>query len=103
MSTDIVLFLLTTYSVHPASIKITVRHPMTSATGTILILFDSAVLSANVISFSIEITRMTGSTIDCSSLRRCILQMGIRKRIVHGIAVAATTPWVPSVVARVVR
>lgn len=72
-----------------------------AAAAAILVLFYSTAFTANVISFTFEVTFMAGSTIDCISLRRCILRMRIRKRIVHGVAVAPVTPRVPSVVARV--
>ena len=45
---------------HPS--KTTVADSMASATGTILILFDSAIISAVVIAFTSEITRMTAGT-----------------------------------------
>jgi len=74
---------------------------MASATGAILVLFDSAIFSTNVIAFASEIIRMTGRAIDSSSLWRGILRMGVRKSVVHGITVAAAATRVPSVVARV--
>ena len=72
---------------------------MTSTASAILVLFDSAAFSADVITFTFEITRMTGSAIDCISLRGCILRMRIRKRIVNGAAMTASTSWIYSVVA----
>ena len=69
---------------------------MTSATAAILVLFDSAAFSANVIVCSVEIICMTGSAV------RRILGPAIHKRTDYAIAVAAATAWVPSVVARVV-
>ena len=69
---------------------------MTSATAAILVLFNSAAFSANVIVFSVEIICMTGSAI------RRILGPTIHKRTDYAIAVAAATPRVSSVVARVV-
>lgn len=57
-----VLHLLTTCSDYLALIKITIAYSMTSAAGAILVLFDSTGLSANVIAFRLEITRMTAGT-----------------------------------------
>lgn len=74
---------------------------MTSATGAVLVLFDSAIASAIVIAFAAEIIRMTCRAIDCISLWRCILRMGIRQRSVHGVSVAAAATRINSVVARV--
>lgn len=91
-----VLDLLTTCSDHLALIKITIAYSMTSAAGAIPVLFDSTGLSANVIAFRFEITRMTGSTI------RCVSAPGVHKRIVYTIAVAAATAWICIVVTRVV-
>ena len=72
---------------------------MAFATGAVLVLFDSTVVTTNVIAFTFEIARMASSAIDGSALRWCILQMGIRKGIVHGVTVTPATPWVSSVVA----
>ena len=69
---------------------------MTSATAAILVLFDSAAFSANVIVCSVEIICMTGSAV------RRILGPAIHKRTDYAIAMAAATPWVNSVIARVI-
>ena len=87
--------LLSCSSDHSVSIKIAVTYPMASASAAILVLFDSTAFSANVIVFSVEIICMTGSAV------RRILGPTIHKRTDYAIAVAAATPRVPSVVARV--
>ena len=89
--------LLSCSSDHSVSIKITITYLMTSATAAILVLFDSAAFSANVIVFTFEIICMTGSAV------RRILGPTIHKRTDYARAVAATTPRVNSVVARVSR
>ena len=68
----------------------------TAAAAAILVLFDRAVLAANVIAFAVEITLMTG----CAE--GCVLGRGVYKHAVDAIAVTAAAPGVVSVVTRVV-
>ena len=89
--------LLSCSSDHSVSIKIAITHPVTFATAAILVLFDSAAISTNVIVLTFKIIRMAGSAV------RRILGPVIHKRTDYAIAVAAATPRVNSVVARVGR
>ena len=67
-----------------------------TAAAAIFVLFDSAVFSANVIAFALEITLMTAGA------ERCVSGRGIDKRAVHAATVAAAAPRVVPVVARIV-
>ena len=89
---------LTTGSVHCLSIEITVRYSMASpaAATAILVLFNSSTLAAIMSVLTSEIIRMAGGTIGCILIKR------IRNCTGHAAAMTATTPRVPSVVARVV-
>ena len=69
---------------------------MTSTTGTIFILFDSAVLPANMSTFPLEIIRMAGSA------EGCVLGRGPGNGAANGATVAPSAPRIPSVVARIV-
>lgn len=69
---------------------------MTSALGAIFVLFDSTIFAAVVIPFRSEITCMAGGA------EGCVLGRGIHKRNGHDIAVAAVTPRISPVVARVI-
>ena len=92
--------LLSCSSDHSVSIKIAITHPVTFATAAILVLFDSAAISTNVIVLTFKIVRMAGSA------EGLILGPIIHKRTVYTIAVAAATTWIYPVVAwvgRVVR
>ena len=67
-----------------------------AAAAAILVLFDCTATSAIVIPCPLEITLMAGSA------EGRVLGRGIWNDSRHGIAVAAATPWIPSVVARIV-
>ena len=67
-----------------------------AAAAAIFVLFDSTAFSAIVITFTFEITLMTGGTEGRVSGR------GVGKRKAYARAMAAATPWVPSMVAGVV-
>lgn len=69
---------------------------MTAAAAAILVLFDSAVFSPNVLAFALEIALMTAGA------EGRVLGGGIDKRSVHAGAVAAAAAWVVPVVARIV-
>lgn len=71
---------------------------MTSATATtaILVLFDGAIFSANVLIYTFELSRMTGGAI------RRILGSGPGKCTVHTATMATVTPGISSVIARII-
>ena len=74
---------------------------MAATAGTVLVLFNSAIFTTDVIAFSSEIIRMTGRTIDCISSRWCIARVGIWQRTAYRGPMTAITARVASVVARV--
>lgn len=74
---------------------------VTPATSTIFVLFDRTVFTTDVITFTFEVTRMTGGTIDCVSSRWCIVWMGVWQCAAYRVAMTAITAWVTPVIAGV--
>ena len=74
---------------------------MTSTASAILVLFDSTAFAANVFTFGLEITCMTGSAIDCISLRGSIRRTGVWEVSVYGCTMTASAARIASVISGV--
>ena len=74
---------------------------MAATASTVLVLFDGTVFTTDVITFSFEIIRMTGGTIDCISSRWCIARVRIWQRTAYRGPMTAITARVASMIARV--
>ena len=72
---------------------------MAAATSAILVLFDGTVFTADVITFTFEITGMTGGAIDCISSRWCVVRMRVRQCTAYRGTMTAITARVTSMIA----